>query len=480
MTPETAAPETEAEETAEPETETGEETTEVAGEEETESKTSSGDSDGMMTMQLFDLSDDEGEVGIAAASLGESKVADTSRETSTPISLDGDFSDWETRQGTEVHDGLLSKMDMIWAEDGGLYIYLEEKDGKDGAVAGNIGNWNDGRYVITSDTGRQMVFILKANENTGECWLQDADGNKFTDVELVYVPGKYTYTQETGTVKTGGKYEIKIPASMIKSYNQSVSLGYYLSDNQKIVSDVANPYLETPAEDTNVNAIVFDGNTGDWDHVVGQELIEYSTDKADAEAKLLTDDNTNILNVFVQVYKKGQYQKCFNFFELAVNGDFDHQIGFQLLALGDDGYLHPIGKLNDGTPGTYTYYIGGIGLNCAKSGEIWGYDGTKINLETNDPNRPILGKMFLTVDATGKVSTESQLDLDKISYYMGVSADNMKEVDMRWIRIGDKWISAAGTSTGPIPGILMGVGVVAFAAWGMKKKEEDLPKTTED
>ncbi len=463
----TSAP---AEESAEPEEEgteeevPAEEEAAFAEEEELES------SEGTMTMMLTAFSDDEGAVGITAESLESSLVADTSKPAAPAIELDGDFSDWEGHEATAVNDGLLSYMDMIWSEDGGLYIYLQEADGNWGAVAQNVGGWYDGRYVITSDTGRQMVFILRVDTNTGEAWLQDADGNRFEDAEVVYVKGEI---DTTTWQPTGGKYEIKIPSSMVKSYNESVSLGYYLSENQKIVADVANPYI-APVEAGTVSDIAFDGNYGDWDNIVGQELIMYSTDKADAEAKLLTDDANNILNVFVQAYKEGQYQDCFNFFELAINGDYNNGIGFQLLYLGDDGYLPPIEGLNDGTPGTYTYYIGGVHEG------IWNYGEVQITPDSTDANHPILGQMYLTIDATGKVSTESQIDLNQIAYWLGVDGDNMKEIDMRWIRIGDKWITAAGTSTGPIPGILMGVGVAAFAAWGIKKREEGVPSTAEN
>lgn len=82
------------------------------------------------------------------------------------------------------------------------------------------------------------------------------------------------------------QYEIAIPASAIKQYKDTISFGYYMSEDM-FVKDIAN-LKENDSKDKSFHGIKYDGNYTDWDYYPHQ-LVQYSTSGGvgeDAEAAL--------------------------------------------------------------------------------------------------------------------------------------------------------------------------------------------------
>lgn len=467
VTPDPAAQETE--EAAEPETETGEETEK----EETESEASSGSADGEMTMTLFQFSDDEGEAGIAATSLEESKVADTNAPEFTGIAINGDFSQWDGVEKTTVDDDNIKTLAMVFDKD--VYIYIEGQDVDWGSndIATGAGIHNDGMFVLTTDTGREFVFFVRTDG------IYDRAGNRVEDSEVYYDNATH-------------QFEVKIPSSVIKQYKETISLGYYLDaevdgdgnvvtdqdGNQvqhQIIADVAD--LSESGLGTVPNEIVLDGLYGDWD-TYHHTLIEYSTAVGDAEGAMYADGEN--LMMHVKTYLDGQSPYLYKDITLRFNRDDNQCVNLTVIAVDNDGnVMWDTEGLYDTTAGKqYHYYI--VDENAWNMGGQNIYnDATYWNWNKTERVRWLYGEIDVNVNATG-TEMEVKLDMSELANRLGMDQTQLKYIQAQFENIGQQWISCAGTSTGPIPGILMGVGVVAFAAWGMKKKEEDLPKTTEE
>ena len=290
------------------------------------------------------------------------------------------------------------------------------------------------------------------------------------------------------------QFEVKIPSSALKQYKETISLGYYLDpevdengnvvidqDGNKvmksIISNVAD--LSQSGIGTTPNEITFDGLYGDWDSY-SHHLIQYSDHDADAEGALYSDGDS--LMMHVHTYDASTRDQINNFYQdiaLRFNHDEDtnHYINMKMLAVDENGNItYPSWQdLYQTQPGTYEYYL--YDLNG------WGLQGKNIN----DPNtfsdqwNPkhdwIYGKIVINVKPN---STEMEVKLDmneladRMSTKLGrtVNTQDLKYIQAHFVNIGNEWISCAGTSTGPVPGILMGAGIAVLAAWGYKKKEK--------
>ena len=290
------------------------------------------------------------------------------------------------------------------------------------------------------------------------------------------------------------QFEVKIPSNVIKQYKETISLGYYLDPEvdengnvvtdqdgnqvqRQIISNVAD--LSQSGLGTTPNEITMDGNFGDWDSY-NHQLIEYSTHDADAEGALYADGES--LMMHVQTYKASGRDQINNFYQditLRFNRDTDanHDINMKMLSIDANGNIsYPSWQdLYQTQPGTYEYYL--YDLNG------WGLAGRNINDPTafsdqwNPKHDWIYGKIIVKVTPTG-TEMEVKLDMselaDRMSTKLGrtVNTQDLKYIQAHFVNIGDQWISCAGTSTGPVPGILMGAGIAVIAAWGYKKKEK--------
>ncbi len=432
---------------------------------------------GLSASMLAPLSDDEGQAGISAASLEESEAAPAAEPAFTGIEINGDFAQWDSVEKTAVDDTNVKSMAMVFDKD--VYIYIEGQNVDWGTndIATGAGVHNDGMFVLTTDTGRQLVFYLKADKN----YVTDRAGNEIEGSEVYYDNGTH-------------QFEVKIPSTALKQYKESISLGYYLDPEidengnvvldqdgnqvqRQIISNVAD--LSQSGLGTTPNEITLDGSFGDWD-TYNHQLIEYSTHAADAEGAMYADGDS--LMMHVQTYKASGRDQINNFYQdiaLCFNRDTDanHMINMKMLSVDQNGNIsYPSWQdLYQTQPGTYEYYL--YDLNG------WGLNGKNINNPTtfsdqwNPKHDWIYGKIIVKVTPIG-TEMEVKLDMnelaDRMSTKLGrtVNTQDLKYIQAKFVNIGDQWISCAGTSTGPIPGILMGAGIAVLAAWGYKKKEK--------
>lgn len=421
---------------------------------------------GSITLELTALSDDEGTVGIAASSIEASQVVEAAAPAYTGIEINGDFTQWDGVEKATVEDGSVKKLAMVF--DGDVYVYVqgyEEIDWGSNDVATGAGIHSDGMFAITTDTGRMSVFYIRTDG------VYDRMGNLIEGAEIAY----------NGTTK---EYEVKLPASFVKQYKETISLGYYLDaltdengnvvtdedGNQiqrQIVSDVAD--LSQAGLGTTPNEIEFDGLYGDWDSY-SHELIEYSTYTADAEGAMYSDGDT--LNMHVKTYLSGQSPYLYKDITLRFNRNDNQCVNLTVVAVDDQGnVMWNTEGLYDTTAGkNYHYYL--VDENA------WGMGGQNIYNESTYWNwnqtervRWLYGEILVSVGATG-TEMEVQVDMAELANRLGVDATDLKYIQAQFENIGQQWISCAGTSTGPLPGILMGAGIAAFAAWGYKKKEK--------
>ncbi len=432
---------------------------------------------GLSLNMMNPFSDDEGQSGIGVNSLAESEAAPVTEPAFTGIEINGDFTQWDSVEKTTVEDGNVKNLAMVFDKDVYIYIEGEDVDWGQNDIATGAGVHNDGMFVLTTDTGRQLVFYLSASKD----YVTDRAGNEIEGSEVYYDNASH-------------QFEVKIPSSAIKQYKETISLGYYLDaemdengnvvtdqdGNQvqrQIISDVAD--LSQSGLGTTPNEITMDGNFGDWDSY-SHHLIEYSTHDADAEGALYADGDS--LMMHVQTYKasgRDQINDLYQDIRLRFNHDTDesHQINMKMLAIDANGNIsYPSWQdLNQTQPGTYEYYL--YDYNG------WGLAGKNINNPTtfsdqwNPKHDWIYGKIIIKVTPIG-TEMEVKLDMselaDRMSTKLGrtVNTQDLKYIQAHFQNIGDQWISCAGTSTGPVPGILMGAGIAVLAAWGYKKKEK--------
>lgn len=83
----------------------------------------------------------------------------------------------------------------------------------------------------------------------------------------------------------------------------------------------------------------------------------------------------------------------------------------------------------------------------------------------------IFGRMYVTAGAN-KDEAEFKLDLEAVAKYLNKDVSDFKNISIRWGRIGDEWVTTAGTSTAPFVGIALCIGAVAGVyAWRRKKQQ---------
>lgn len=145
------------------------------------------------------------------------------------ITIDGNFTDWAAITKTPVNNGSIVETAMIFDGD---YVYIYIKEVTDGCATWS-GPYGNGYFAIVTDLGRTTTFKLNKDSIT------EISGAAVRHSNLCY--------------------EIAIPASAIKAYNNTISFGYYEAE-EMLVSDVAN--LKEDGGDKNFNGIIFDGCTG--------------------------------------------------------------------------------------------------------------------------------------------------------------------------------------------------------------------------
>lgn len=358
-----------------------------------------------------------------------SEIAGEEEAVYDGIVIDGSFSDWKAVSKTAVEDKKpLLETAMIMDGD---YVYIYMKETSDGALT-HSGKYNNGKFTILTDTGRNLTFKLNKDS------IQGVSGGKVAHSNL--------------------KYEIAIPVSELPPYISTISYGYYMEEDM-LIEGVANLKKDDSETDKKFQGIVYDGSYGDWDYYP-HKLIEYSTPgsngRADSEAALYLDDTTLYGHVRIAGHSNRMKLQPFT---LRFNGKKGKSLDIRLVAVDKDGNINYDPKLSDLQIGkTYEFYL--FDLHA-------GTDAKNIA----DKNAPIFGQMYYTPGASSD-ETEYKVDLEKVAEYLHMNVTDMKLIEANYVNIGDEWVSIAGTSTGPLLGMsLCGLSVLAVFGYRRRKNK---------
>lgn len=375
------------------------------------------------------------------------------------IQIDGDFSDWAAIDKVYDFNTNLTEAAMIWDHD---YVYLYLKEGvnhPDGweMYEGNIHAatpYSNGNFCIETNTGYKSSVIVQG-PNSGSVTAKVND----TYVDIAYK--KHTY-------------EIAIPVELLKGYNDKTSslnlgtMGGWNDTPNYIVTGVNhwNPDAGTTGggenqdkDDNNSDLydkttyIKYDYDFSDWDDYPHQ-TIDYSTGGshgADAEGALYSDGEYLYGHI---KYYGGYYPDIFGFFELAINEKYHHTLYLNARAVDNDGSILWNYNTSNLKPGSYEFHIYGAETI---DGGAWDTD---------------YGVLYIELQKHGRLNAEFRLDQSKIAHYYKCDQTDIKSLDMRFIRIGYKWISCAGTSTGPILGMAISGFAVLGSMWFYNRKKK--------
>ncbi len=375
------------------------------------------------------------------------------------IQIDGDFSDWAAIDKVYDFNANLTEAAMIWDHD---YVYLYLKEGvrhRDGweMYEGNIHAatpYSNGNFCIETNTGYKSSVIVHG-PNSGSVTAKVND----TYVDIAYK--KHIY-------------EIAIPVELLKGYNDKTSslnlgtMGGWNDTPNYIMMGVShwNPDAGTTGggenqdkDDNNSDLydkttyIKYDYDFSDWDDYPHQ-TIDYSTGGshgADAEGALYSDGEYLYGHI---KYYGGYYPDIFGFFELAINEKYHRTLMLNARAVDNDGNILWNYNTSDLKPGSYEFHIYGAETI---DGGAWDTD---------------YGVLYIELQKHGRLNAEFRLDQSKIAHYYKCDQTDIKSFDMRFIRIGDKWISCAGTSTGPILGMAISGFAVLGSMWFYNRKKK--------
>ncbi len=375
------------------------------------------------------------------------------------IQIDGDFSDWAVIDKVYDFNTNLTEAAIIWDHD---YVYLYLKEGVIGPEGwemyeGNIHAatpYSNGNFCIETNTGYKSSVMVQG-PSSGSVTAKVND----TYVDIAY--NKHTY-------------EIAIPVELLKGYNDKTSslnfgtMGSWNDTPNYIVMGVShwNPDAGTTGDgedgdkdDNNsglydkTTYIKYDYDFSDWDDYPHQ-TIDYSTGGshgADAEGALYSDGEYLYGHI---KYYGGHYQDIFGFFELAINEKYHRTLQLTARAVDNDGNALWYYDTSDLKPGSYEFHIYGAEII---DGGAWGID---------------YGVLYIELQEHGRLNAEFRLDQSKIAHYYKCDQTDIKSLDMKFVRIGNKWISCAGTSTGPILGMAVSGFAVLGSMWFYNRKKK--------
>lgn len=352
------------------------------------------------------------------------------------IKIDGTFTDWNAIEKTDVDREVMTQIAAVFDGD---YLYIYMKENSEGALAWS-GERGDGKFTIYTDTDRNTSFKLNTNS------IENIEG--------------------ASVAHSNYQYEIAIPATAIKQYKKSISIGYYMEDTMLLENIVNLQDSEDDVASREFTGIKYDGNYADWEYYP-HTLIEYATNgthqKSDAEAALYTHDTTLYGHVLSHIHmNEGE----FSFFTIRLNENEDMSFSVKPILIDSEGNINQSPNTKNIPAGTYEYYL----CDISSWSDVNHVDDIK------DDNVIIYGKMYVTIRETADgtpVSDEMeyQMDIETMARRFGMDASEIKLIQANYINIGDEWVSAAGTSTGAVMGIsICGVTVLAVLLYRKKKK----------
>ena len=362
------------------------------------------------------------------------------------ISIDGKFLDWAPVTKKEVncpnsqHPNCIKEVATVFDGD---YVYVYIKEGSNNSATG-AGTHTEGIYALTTDLGRTLMFQLKA------------EGTE----DSVSSPANITFSHKKR------QWEICIPKADLPAYSKTISFGLYLCE--PFIKDIANLREEQPSG--SFVGVSYDGHYEDWKYYP-HHLIQYTTAGThdvipDGEAALYVKDTTLFGHVETSLQKHvsggseitQSVQISFRDPSTlkADSGDFYPRF----YTVDGNGKLHTVNAGTHFEQGTTEVVVGCLGVSADNK-----------TLEEASEMNAIFGRMYVTAGAN-KDEAEFKLDLEAVAKYLNKDVSDFKNISIRWGRIGDEWVTTAGTSTAPFVGIALCIGAVAGVyAWRRKKQQ---------
>lgn len=342
----------------------------------------------------------------------------------TGIIVDGRFSDWDAVTKTAVSESEENLEQAAMVFDGDyVYLYLRETSGGSAEEAGSSHN---GRYVITTDLGQELVFQLRDGSVNGV---------------------KGALASHVGT-----QWEIAIPVSELPSYQQSLSFGLY--QQEAFVTDVANlngnSQNGSNSNGSSTCGIVIDGQYEDWSSYPHEEIsYSYAQGTESNEAAIYSQNGVLYGHVVttMSAHLSTQGGDFLSGISIAFNGDREYK------STTDQGNFYPRFILAEENNGTYTYYI---------------WDG-RLPYDASVDKDNSYGTMIVTVNGTCD-EMEFELDLKKVAALIGADENDFQQIDVQFSRFGQQWLSTAGASSGPWLGVILCLAVVG-GVWCYRRRK---------
>lgn len=360
------------------------------------------------------------------------------------ITIDGDFSDWDSEPKTIINDDFLHSVAFIL--DGEfMYIYV---DAKEQWRAYGVGAHYNGKYTVTTDLGYQMIFQMKDGGNW-EPEINGVNGATVAHSDLTWGYSSY-------------RYEIAIPVTELPLYNESVSFGFYLQE--PVIVGVTNRQGHQAGEQ---DTIVCDGSFSDWDYyphpVIYYGVDEFGSTYVEGQAALYSDGEKLQAHVFsaMKQHVENNGKDLVTGLIVSVNspsGESSEGETFlpRLVTVDGNGIIREPDFANL-QPGVHEFYI------VDMSG--WPVEGYPVDY-WSDPGtysykgNAIYGKAYIRISPSG-CEMEFELDIETLAEKFGLNADELKFFGAKFQSIGGQWVTCAGVSSGPWMGVaISGLAVV--------------------
>lgn len=376
------------------------------------------------------------------------------------ITIDGDFSDWDAVAKTPVNrGGTLSEVAMVWDGDY-VYLYFKENAQNWNAITWD-GAYSNGQFAITTDIGRSVLVRLSHRNNSEPC-VNGVDGAKVAVDSTAWGQDSY-------------QWEVSIPSGELPKYKQTISFGLY--QGETFIQDVANLQGDPDADNKNFSGIIYDGLYGDWDYYP-HELIQYATSGTqehvdDAEAAMYSSNGKLYAHVVTNM--PAHLQEAGGEFTAAVTIRINSDKNFypQFVAVDAAGNINYNAQILGLASGTYEFYmIDSQGWKTATN--ISQFGGSDDSNEYGNPyHNAVFGRMYVTVSPS-EDHMEYEVDLTTLAAKFGMKPDNIETLHGQWGRIGQQWVTTAGTPTGAGMGLFLCLSTTGIAYLAQRKRKKQV------
>lgn len=363
------------------------------------------------------------------------------------ITIDGDFSDWDgvakTDMDSETGWGHVNRMAMVWDGDW-VYLYLESDDSNPRSMTG-AGPSGNGKFAITTDLGNQTLVDLS----------QAPD-------RVLGIDGASIAANSTNWGQPPYRWEVAIPASALGPCSKTISFGLY--QVEPAVTNVANFH---PADDGDhtFNGITYDGSYDDWTYYP-HTTIQYAGSGTgetvvDARGALYADSDRLYGHVVTSMPAHlaeagGEFSSAVS---IKLNDDENLMLTPRLVAVDANGNIDWNPQTSGLAAGTYEFYLASTTTN-----------GTSTNIGDLKDDDVIYGRAKVTIGAD-KDEMEYYIDIPTLAAHLhanggqdkaetSIDPSNITKFSAQYGRIGQEWVTTAGTSTMPILGVGLCLAVV--------------------